>query len=302
MAFAYTTMQSFVKNTIQPHIVNVKDLLESSMLTLKEYLIDRMDDLEKRLTDFVNTTVTNLRKELTDAMNALDQKLTDALANLQKEVAEVIAAIRQEMIELKVYVLSLFDHRPEFPIGYISAYYGELDASNTHPIINGEIYLDWYVCDGRNGTPNLKNKFIMGADNNFNAILGTAKHSHRISVSTSGSVSSTKLTVAQLPSHFHAFTDRHTGIGAPGTPDKWPVPGAGGQHVPVVMDCWDPSGTINIGKAMAAGFGDISSNSTNSTGSGSGHSHPLSVSSSASSESSENIPPCIALHYIMYKK
>nr|DAQ55496.1 MAG TPA: Baseplate structural protein [Caudoviricetes sp.] len=297
MAFAYTTMQSFVKNTIQPHIVNVKDLLESSMLTLKEYLIDRMGDLEKRLTDFVNTTVTNLRKELTDAMNALDQKLTDALANLQKEVAEVIAAIRQEMIELKVYVLSLFDHRPEFPVGYISAYYGKLDASNTHPIINDEIYLDWYVCDGRNGTPDLRDRFIIGANGNFGNSSGTKSHNHNISVSIGGSIRGTTLTTSNLPPHTHRFSDRHTGVGAM-TSDKWP--GAG--RTPVVSGVWVTKGDCTISTAMNYTYGDLTYHSTDSIGSGTSHTHDHSLYGTGSSGNTSNIPPCIALHYIMYKK
>lgn len=280
MAFKYTTMQNFVKNVIQPPIRNILDLLESKMDTLKKYLIDKMDQLEKYLTD---------------KMDALEKYLINF-------VNTTIAELRQEFIEFKNYVISLFDYRPEFPIGYIGNYYGELDTTKTHPYTNGKILTDWYVCNGENGTPDLRDKFIIGAnDNNFNRNLGTLNHNHRISVSTSGSVQSTSLTVSQLPNHLHSISDRHTGIGAPGTPDKWPA-GTSGIHLPVVMDCWDPSGTIDIGTSKAYAFADLSYNNTNSTGSGASHGHGLSVSSSASSENSENIPPCKALYFVMYKK
>ena len=301
MAFAYTTVHNFVKNVVQPHIVNVKDLLEASILDLKNYLIDRMDSLEKQLTDFVNTTVTNLRKELNDAMDALDKKLTDALQKLQKEVADTIIAIQQEMLELKIYVLSLFDHRPELPIGYISSYYGLLDNTKTHPIIDGKIYEDWYICDGRNGTPDLRDKFIIGANGNLGNSLGSDSHNHSISVSIGGSIRGTSLTIAQLPAHVHRMEDRHTGIGPSGSSDKWPA-GTGGVHVPVVMNCWDPSGTINIGTSVAYGFADLTYHNTESVGNGSSHTHGHSLSGSGSSGNSSNIPPCVALYYIMYKK
>lgn len=158
------------------------------------------------------------------------------------------------------------------------------------------------MCNGENGTPDLRDKFIIGAnDNNFNRNLGTLNHNHRISVSTSGSVQSTSLTVSQLPNHLHSISDRHTGFGSLGTPDKWPAGGSGTQ-LPVVMDCWDPSGTIDIGTSKAYAFADLSYNNTNSTGSGASHGHGLYVSSSASSENSENIPPCKALYFVMYKK
>ena len=49
MAFKYRTMQSFVKNTIQPHIVNVKDLLKSYIKTLSDDLTNKMNELREEM-------------------------------------------------------------------------------------------------------------------------------------------------------------------------------------------------------------------------------------------------------------
>lgn len=255
---------SFKYNTMQNFVKNV---IQPPIRNVLDLLESKMDTLEKYLINFVN---------------------------------EAIAKLRQEFIEFKKYVISLFNYRPEFPIGYIGTYYGTLDFTKTHPCINDKILTDWYVCNGQNDTPDLRDKFIIGANNNFDENLGTLNHNHQISVRTSGNVHSTSLTTSQLPRHLHSFSDRHTGLGNRTTPDKWPAEVE--SHVPVVTDCWEVSGTISIGTSKLYTFGDISYNSTNSVGSGASHGHGLSVSSSASSENSENIPPCKALYFIMYKK
>ena len=255
MAFAYTTMQSFVKNTIQPHIVNVKDLLEASMQTLKKYLTDRMNDLEERLTNYVNEAIS--------------------------------------------YVISLFKHRPELPVGYISVYYGKLDNSNTHPVIDDKIYLDWYVCDGRNGTIDLRDKFVIGANGNFENELGTGSHSHRISVSIGGGISGTALTTSNLPPHTHKLSDRHTGVG-PLVSDKWP--GAGRAPVAASIYLTGAECKCDLHTTYYYTYGDLTYHNTESTGSGTSHTHNHSLYASASSGTTSNIPPCMALYYIMYKK
>ena len=253
MAFTYTTVHNFVKNVVQPHIVNVKDLLEASISDLKKYLIDKIEDLEDRLTNYIDTAI--------------------------------------------AYVISLFKNRPELPVGYISAYYGRLDSSNTHPIINDKIYLDWYICDGRNGTIDLRDKFIVGANGNLGNSLGSDSHNHNISVSISGSIQSTSLTVTQIPAHQHRFSDRHTGVGPSGS-DKWP--GAG--RAPVIASIYVSSGECTLATTTYYTYGDLTYHDTESVGSGASHTHGHSISGSGSSGYTSNIPPCVALYYIMYKK
>ena len=49
-------------------------------------------------------------------------------------------------------------------------------------------------------------------------------------------------------------------------------------------------------------YGDLTYHDTESTGSGTSHTHNHSLYASASSGTTSNIPPCMALYYIMYKK
>lgn len=52
----------------------------------------------------------------------------------------------------------------------------------------------WLLCDGTNGTPDLRNRFIVGAGTDY-------------SVGNTGGSADVKLTTAQMPSHTHTISD-----------------------------------------------------------------------------------------------
>ena len=60
---------------------------------------------------------------------------------------------------------------------------------------------NWALCDGTNGTPDLRDKFIVGYSTSkaINTTGGSA--------TASGSTDATVLTTSQIPSHSHAVTD-----------------------------------------------------------------------------------------------
>ena len=64
----------------------------------------------------------------------------------------------------------------------------------------GSIPSGWYLCDGSNGTPNLTDRFIIGAGSTY-AVNGT------------GGVSSVTLTTNNLPAHTHTATSTVTDPG-----------------------------------------------------------------------------------------
>lgn len=76
-------------------------------------------------------------------------------------------------------------------------------ATSTSPFTSGMIMLwsgsigsipsGWYLCDGSNGTPNLTDRFIIGAGSSY-AVNGT------------GGVSSVTLTTSNMPAHTHTAT------------------------------------------------------------------------------------------------
>lgn len=59
----------------------------------------------------------------------------------------------------------------------------------------------WALCNGENGTEDLRDKFVVGAGNSYavNATGGSASQA----VNLSGSAGATTLTVNQMPSHTH---------------------------------------------------------------------------------------------------
>jgi len=62
----------------------------------------------------------------------------------------------------------------------------------------------WALCDGTNGTPDLRDRFVVGAGNTYN-------------VDDTGGADSVQLTEAEMPSHSHNFTlNNETSGGSPG--------------------------------------------------------------------------------------
>tara|TARA_B100002019_G_scaffold238657_1_gene213849 strand:+ start:270 stop:737 length:468 start_codon:yes stop_codon:yes gene_type:complete len=77
----------------------------------------------------------------------------------------------------------------------------------------------WELCDGSNGTPDLRDKFVVGAhsDGASNVSFNTAgtPSGHYAPGNTGGSVAHT-LTVAQMPSHTHFVYNQISGPGSYG--------------------------------------------------------------------------------------
>jgi microcystin-dependent protein len=154
----------------------------------------------------------------------------------------------------------------------------------------------WYLCNGSNGTPDLTNRFVMGAGSSNEL--------------TTGGTNSKALVLANMPWHRHTFSDSattssagnhsHSGstntTGAHSHSSGWYGPrGATGSFVGFATN--DPNyGNVNTGSA-----GNHSHTiSTNTTGN---HTHTLSVSGNTNYQGSttafDNRPAYMALAYIM---
>ena len=57
------------------------------------------------------------------------------------------------------------------------------------------------MCDGQNNTPDLRNRFVVGANTTPNMFLGNT-----------GGANSVTLTVAQIPAHTHTYERTDVGI------------------------------------------------------------------------------------------
>ena len=87
---------------------------------------------------------------------------------------------------------------PGVPVGGIIMWSG---ATNAVPS-------GWALCDGQNGTPNLQDRFIVGAGSSY-------------SVNDTGGADSVTLTVDQIPPHTHTYIDQYVVINAGYRP--WPA-------------------------------------------------------------------------------
>lgn len=159
------------------------------------------------------------------------------------------------------------------PTGLIAMWSG---ASTNIP--NG-----WALCDGNNNTPDLRDKFIVGAGNAYQ-------------VGNTGGADTVALTVNEMPSHNHSLSSTRTS--------------SAGSHTHDFIGTSDTSRMIinrsNIGAQSPSRQGLTSYYSDKDDGdieikSAGSHTHTLSgtVSNTGSGNAHENRPPYYALCYIM---
>ena len=158
--------------------------------------------------------------------------------------------------------------RDIIPAGIISMWSGSIVS----------IPSGWALCDGNNGTPNLLDRFVISAGSTYN--VGA----------TGGSKDSIVVSHAHTASSSHNGLHQHNlrlGTGSDGNS----------------YGALNPSGSF-IGGMRAATAGSISWSTTDYAGnslidSQGGHSHTISVDSTGSSGTNANLPPYLALAYIM---
>ena len=141
----------------------------------------------------------------------------------------------------------------------------------------------WALCNGGSGTPNLMNRFIVGAGSAYavNATGGSANatlpaHNHTASTSTTGAHAHSGSTNT-VGNHVHSITAATSSIIGSGS-------GVSGGNT--------TSGTFTTNGAGAhAHTVSIPSSGT--------HSHTVAVNTSGTSATNANLPPYYALAYIM---
>lgn len=161
----------------------------------------------------------------------------------------------------------------------------------------GTIPSGWNLCDGTNGTPDLRNRFVVGAGSSY-------------SVDDTGGASSVTLSASQMPAHTHTFSDTTSAAGAhshsfSGTTSTdgahnhtyyWS--GVSGSDNSPDVDNATSSGADSGPTSTAGAHNHTFSGTTSSV---SDHTHSVSgtTSSAGSGSSHENRPPYYALAYIM---
>ncbi len=143
----------------------------------------------------------------------------------------------------------------------------------------------WVLCDGTNSTPDLRDRFIVGAGSTYavNATGGSATLTPAGSISVAG----TALTEAQMPKHFHSLR-------GPNGPFTSTVPSATASGSGNYGGGTPDDGTTGYGTNSTGGN---SASGSSGTGTSNGDTHTHSATFTGSSGSS--LPPYYALAYIM---
>lgn len=135
----------------------------------------------------------------------------------------------------------------------------------------------WALCDGTANTPDLRNRFIVGAGNSYapGNTGGALSYTPTVTVNAAGTgvqVGYHTLTEAEIPSHSHRMQNMHY----QGNPDNW-----------------------DTGNTVLSGGNDLWSGAT---GGSQGHNHPITDNGhahTASASAVDSRPPYYALAFIM---
>lgn len=148
--------------------------------------------------------------------------------------------------------------------GEVTMYSGPVSNIGVGPLAG------WALCDGTNGTPDLKDKFIIGAGNKpVGAMNATTKFSTDVKGAHAHDIGDTTLTVAQMPPHTHPVSVSGSGSGSGTT-------GSGGAHNHTY-----PTSIGDSGSSMTHRDGS-SNDGTMSTSTAPSHTHPFNVTVSVS--------------------
>lgn len=140
-------------------------------------------------------------QDIRDNMDAIDAALGLMLTKAELPVSEPEGSIAEHNTSSNPHANMGWASKKELsramPIGAILMWSGAVAA-----IPDG-----WALCDGTNGTPDLRDRFIVGAGGAY-------------AVGDRGGAASVALTVDQMPSHCHEISNGGSGSAAP-TPYSW---------------------------------------------------------------------------------
>lgn len=129
----------------------------------------------------------------------------------------------------------------------------------------------WVICDGANGTPDLRDRFIVGAGREYQP-------------NNTGGVATVTLTEKEMPAHTHPVT----------------LSAAGAHTHEMVFDSGDGGSLETTEMAKTAdGVKSATGNFDVHTRSAGSHTHPITIATAGGSGAHENRPPYFALYFIM---
>ena len=155
------------------------------------------------------------------------------------------------------------------------------------------------MCNGSNGTPDLRDKFVIGAGNNYNvAATGGSKdailvnHSHQVTGNTGN----------QSANHAHSFSGSGSSSHSHGISPVTHFDSHNNNQRKIQSGRNNSNTNYGISNNFTTNSANVSITISGNTGNNSGnHAHYLDITSATQGESGtdKNLPPYYALCYIM---
>jgi len=213
-------------------------------------------------TEFVAKSLAKMVDSAPESLNTLNE-LANALGNDPNFATTVLNELGKKMDSAEAE--STFAKKEDAGVlsGTVMAFSGTFE--NGYPLNKRTGLADkkWHLCDGTNGTPDLRQRFILGGD-------GTDS-------GTTGGEASVTLTVQTMPKHEHTGTTS-----------------TNGEHSHTVKTFKD------FRKINGNNYDGYCADSTDRTTSTNGkHQHSLNIDSTGGGQPHNNMPPYYVLAYIM---
>jgi microcystin-dependent protein len=230
-------------------------------------------------------TSEDFRREGDDHLRLIKGVLKRTFPNIAGEVS----LTHTQLNSLLAYVGDVEDNLIStlnlFPTGGIILWSGSIATVPT----------GWALCDGTNGTPDLRNRFVVGAGDTYAVAdvggaaantIAASSHSHTITVENH------TLTVSEIPGHSHTGWKASRFQRYGGVDTGLVAPGETGHQVSLPEVDPVPDTTLNSTMTNEP--------VTQAAGGGQGHSHSAtSASATIPAVELNNRPPYFALAYIM---
>ena len=221
-------------------------------------------------TDVLLSTKANVGVSYTkeEADNIVDDK-ADIGVSYTKAETEARLATKADITDIQNAV----------PKGMIMLWSGSTSAIPT----------GWSLCNGSNGTPDLRDKFVMGAGGSRATTGGSAdavivSHTHTASTNTTGAhTHSLSGSTNTTGNHAHSYT-------APSGTKAFQTSGMTGTS---------SNGLTGTASATTNTTGNHSHSVSGTANSNGNHTHSVTVNANGTSGTGKNLPPYYALAYIM---
>lgn len=172
-------------------------------------------------TEFVAKSISALVNGAPDQLNTLNE-LAKALGNDSNFAATLTAELAKKLNSAEAE--STYATKTEARVlpGTVTAFSGAFKDGYPVDKSTGLVNREWHLCDGTNGTPDLRNRFIYGGDGTNNGATGgeesvkltkdnIPEHSHTASVSSAGEHTHTAKTYTEGGSdHYNNFSCSYT--------------------------------------------------------------------------------------------